>query len=242
VSALVHPTVVRLSRRSLFGRRRGVLLFLLPLALIGFAGLIRLLVGAGEAHSEVVLFGLGLAVVVPLVALVAGTGVLGPEVDDGSIIYLLAKPVSRHSIVVSKALVAMGSVALFAGLGMLVAGVALQAPDLEVAIGYAAGALTGGVAYTALFVLLSVLTRHAVVVGLVYVLIWEGLLGGLLDGVRWLSIRQWSAAVTAEVSGEVSVRPDLGLVYALVATAVVTVASLVLAGERLRSFRLTGEE
>jgi hypothetical protein len=57
-----------------------------------------------------------------------------------------------------------------------------------------------------------------------------------------LSIRQWSAAVTAEVSGEVSVRPDLGLVYALVATAVVTVASLVLAGERLRSFRLTGEE
>ncbi|MDQ3503863.1 MAG: ABC transporter permease, partial [Actinomycetota bacterium] len=102
--------------------------------------------------------------------------------------------------------------------------------------------LTGGVAYTALFVLLSVLTRHAVVVGLVYVLIWEGLLGGLLDGVRWLSIRQWSAAVTAEVSGEVSVRPDLGLVYALVATAVVTVASLVLAGERLRSFRLTGDE
>ncbi|HEV8056342.1 MAG TPA: ABC transporter permease subunit, partial [Nocardioidaceae bacterium] len=182
MSALVHPTVVRLSRRSLFGRRRGVLLFLLPLALIGFAGLIRLLVGAGEAHSEVVLFGLGLAVVVPLVALVAGTGVLGPEVDDGSIIYLLAKPVSRHSIVVSKALVAMGSVALFAGLGMLVAGVALQAPDLEVAIGYAVGALTGGVAYTALFVLLSVLTRHAVVVGLVYVLIWEGLLGGLLDG------------------------------------------------------------
>ena len=53
-------------------------------------------------------------------------------------------------------------------------------------VGFAVGSLVGGTAYCVLFALLSVLTRHAVVIGLVYLLIWEGLLGGLLDGVRWL--------------------------------------------------------
>jgi hypothetical protein len=55
--------------------------------------------------------------------------------------------------------------------------------------------------YSALFALASVVTRHAVVVGLMYVLIWEGLLGGLLDGIRWLSVTAWSAAITDEITG-----------------------------------------
>ena len=41
----IHPTIVRLGVRSVFGRRRGILLFLLPLVLIGLAVLLRVLVG-----------------------------------------------------------------------------------------------------------------------------------------------------------------------------------------------------
>ena len=55
--------------------------------------------------------------------------------------------------------------------------------------------------------------RHAVVVGLVYLLVWEGLLGGLLDGVRWLSITRWSAEVADRVAGLTLVA--LPLTYAL---------------------------
>ena len=38
----------------------------------------------------------------PLLGLIAGTGAIGPEIDEGSIVYLLAKPLNRYSIVVTK--------------------------------------------------------------------------------------------------------------------------------------------
>ncbi len=242
MSSSLHRTVLRLTWRSLVGRRRGLLLLLLPVTLVGLAALIRALAGDGGDASEAVLDALGLSLLVPLVALVAGTGVLSPEVDDGSILYLLAKPVPRRTIVVSKVAVAVACVAVVTVVSVLAAALVVSPTEPRTALGYAAGALAGAVAYTALFVLLSVLTRHAVVVGLVYVLIWEGLLGGLLDGIRWLSITRWSSAVAAELSGDAGLSTDLGVGYAAVALAVVTVLALWLAGERLRSFRLTGEE
>ena len=85
------------------------------------------------------------------------------------------------------------------------------------------------------------LTRHAVVIGLIYLLVWESLLGGLLDGVRWLSVSRWSAAI-AEPIADASLVEGLGVGYAVVATAVVIVLGGWLTGRRLRAFNLTGDE
>jgi ABC-2 type transport system permease protein len=176
------------------------------------------------------------------VSLLATTGVLAPEIDDGSISYLLAKPISRHTIVISKLVVAATCVLLFAALPMLVAGLVLMVDEPPLAVGFALGSLVGGLAYCALFALLSVLTRHAVVVGLIYLLIWEGLLGGLLDGVRWLSITRWAGAITQEVPDDITLVEGLGPGYAVAATAVVIVLGTWLTGQRLRAFNLTGDE
>jgi ABC-2 type transport system permease protein len=242
VTARVSGTIVRLGVRSVFGRRRGVLLFLLPLVLVGLAALVRALVGEDPSAAQDTLYGLGLAVIVPLVALLATTGVLAPEIDDGSISYLLAKPISRHTIVVSKLVVAAICVLLFAAVPMLAAGLVLMLDEPMLGLGFALGSLVGGLAYCALFALLSVLTRHAVVVGLIYLLIWEGLLGGLLDGVRWLSITRWAGAIIQEVAGDVTLVEGLGPGYAVGATAVVIVLGTWLTGQRLRAFNLTGDE
>ena len=236
------PTIVRIGVRSVFGRRRGILLFLLPLVLIGLGVLIRALVGEDLQSTQDTLYGLGLAVVVPLVALLATTGVLAPEIDDGSISYLLAKPISRHTIVVSKLVVAGTCVLVFGAVPMGIAGLIMLADQPEVALAFAVGSLAGGLAYCALFSLLSVMTRHAVVIGLLYLLLWEGLLGGLLDGVRWLSITRWAAASTEQVASQVSLVDDLGFTYAVVATCVVIVAGTWLTGRRLQAFNLTGDE
>ena len=40
----------------------------------------------------------GFSVLIPLTALIIGTSVLGAEIDDGSIIHLLATPVRRSSV------------------------------------------------------------------------------------------------------------------------------------------------
>jgi ABC-2 type transport system permease protein len=242
MTVTLSPTVVRLGTRSVFGHKRGILLFLLPVLLIGLAGLIRGLAGQDPRIAVDVLTNLGLTVVVPLVALLATTGLLAPEIDDGSISYLLAKPISRHTIVLSKLLVAFGCVVAFAVVPMYVAALILYSDEPGLALAFAAGSLTGGAAYCALFAFLSVLTRHAVVIGLIYLLVWEGLLGGLLDGVRWLSVTRWARAITEEVSPGFDVVENLGATYAVIATLVVLLLGTYLTGRRLRAFNLTGDE
>ena len=241
MNAVLSPTIVRIGIRSVFGRRRGILLILLPLVLVGLSILVRMLVGEDPVAASDTLYGLGLAVIMPLVALLATSGVLAPEIDDGSISYLLAKPIPRHLIVVSKLVVAATCVLVFAALPMLVAGLVLLGSSPELGVGFALGSLTGGLAYCALFALLSVMSRFAVVLGLVYLLIWEGILGGLLDGVRWLSVTRWSAAIVEEVA-DVSLVEGLGTPYAVVATLVAIVLGTWFSARRLRAFNLTGDE
>lgn len=234
---------MQLSARAVLGRRRGVLLIILPLVLIALAVLVRLLAGEGTGPAETVLGGLGVGVVLPLAALIATSSVISPEIDDGSIVYLLAKPISRHTVVISKVVVAFGCVIAFAVVPMLISGLVLASSHPQLAAAYALGALAAGAAYTALFAWMSTLTRHSVVLGLVYVLLWEGLVGGLLAGVRWVSITRWAAAVVEAASGgEYTATPHLGLPYAMVATVVVIIGLTFLAGRRLQSFNLTGDE
>jgi ABC-2 type transport system permease protein len=238
---VISRTIVRLGVRSIFGHWRGVLLFVLPLVLLALSILVRVLVGEDETGAEHTLYGLGMVVVVPLVALLATSGLLAPEIDDGSISYLLAKPISRYTIVVSKLVVATTCVVLFGAGPMLVAGLVLRTDEPAIAVGFAIGSLVAGVAYCAVFALLSVLTKHAVVIGLIYLLIWEGLLGGLLDGVRWLSITRWSGEIVGEFA-DVSLVENLPASYAVIASAVAIGAGTWLAGRRLRAFNLTGDE
>ena len=238
----VVRTVAGLGVRSVFGRRRGVLLYLLPVVLVGLSVLVRALVGPGTDATTAPLNGLGLVVVVPLVALIATSGLLAPEIDDGSISYLLAKPVSRHVVVLAKLLVAVGCVAVFGALPMLVSGLVLAPEDPDVAVAYAVASLLGGATYCSLFALLSIRTRHAVVIGLVYLLVWEGLLGGLMDGVRWVSVTRWATRVAEAMSSAVQVHVELSTTYAVIASLVVLVGGAWLAGWWLRAFNLTGDE
>ena len=69
----------------------------------------------------------GFSVLLPLTALIIGTGVLGAEIDDGSVVHLLATPVRRADVIVTKFAVAVGLTALFAAVPELIAG--LLAPN-----------------------------------------------------------------------------------------------------------------
>ena len=99
-----------------------------------------------------------------------------------------------------------------------------------------------GTVYTALFLALAALTRHAVVVGLLFVLVWEGVLGSIFAGVRWLSVGAWGRAVAGEISPPVEDAATIGVAYAVVAAVLVTAGSVWFTGDRLRSFTLRGDE
>ncbi len=249
----MNATVATLTSRSLLGRRRTLVLLLLPAALLALCTLARVLAGLdADIQRELegplapgLLTAFGIAILMPLLGLIAGTGSIGPEIDEGSIVYLLAKPLNRHSIVVTKLLVAIGVVVAFGVLPVGIAGVVLTGEVGTVTIAYTGGALAAGVAYAAVFLLLAVVTRNAVVIGLIYALIWESLVGGLVPGAQALSIQQWALAVVREVLGESADRLEataaVGFGTGLVLLVVVTVAATVYAGRRLQTLRLNDD-
>ncbi|MCP9958168.1 MULTISPECIES: ABC transporter permease [Streptomyces] len=240
---MYHPTVARLTYRGLLGRRRAAVLFTLPVLLIVISAAVRFFQGADDQIAADLLGGFALAVMVPLIAVIAGTGAIGPEIDDGSVVYLLAKPVKRSTIVFTKLVVAVAVTMVFSAVPTLVAGLVLNGNGQQVAVAYTVAALVSSIAYSALFLLLGTVSRHAVVLGLVYTLVWENLFGTLVSGVRTLSVQQWALAVADEVTrGEGLVSSEVTLPVAAALLAAVTVAATWFAGRKLRTLTLAGEE
>ncbi|MGC5309359.1 ABC transporter permease subunit [Micromonospora zamorensis] len=232
-------TITWITARGLFGRRRFLLLLPLPLVLLGLAVLCRSLgVDPGE-WGPPVLVGLGLAVVLPVVALIIGTGVLGAEIDDGTVVHILTKPLPRWQIVLPKLAVAAGITAVTVAVPLYVAGV--LAASVRLGLALAVAAALGALAYSAFFLALSLVTRRPVLLGLVYVLIWEGLLGNFVSGTKVLSIQQYVIALADRIAPTGLLETTVSVPVASVMTALVSVGFTVLAIDRLRSFSVAGE-
>ena len=233
---MINVTIAKLALQALLGRRRFYLLLAFPVLLIALVAVVTALTDGDAAFD--LLPGLGYALVLPLVAILAASSVLGPEVDDGSIVYLLSKPVNRYGVAISKWLVALGATLTAGSLSILVA--SLVTGDSTRAVALFVAAAVAGTAYSALFLAISAVTRHAVIASLIFVLIWESLLGNLFTGVAWLSIGQWGVRVGHAVSDAL---PDpANMPYAVIASLLVTVVGVWFAGDRLRSFSLRGDE
>jgi ABC-2 type transport system permease protein len=235
----MNLTIAQLTLRSLLGRRRVWLLAPLPALLITLTALARWRQPDVDQWLNGIVHGLGFAVVVPIMALIIGASVLGSEIDDGTLVHLLAKPLSRTSILLAKLVVAAGVTALVTGAAMFVTGA--LAHGARFGLGLAVGAAAASVAYCALFVALSVVSRWPVLIGLVYILLWEGLLTGLLSGTRVLAIQQYGITVAEKVAGSTELHATVSLPVALVMAAVIVVGGTILAIDRLRSFTLAGE-
>jgi ABC-2 type transport system permease protein len=239
---MYNPTVARLTYRAVLGRRRAAILFVLPGLLLLIAAAVRGFNGADDQVAADVLGGFAIATMVPLIGVIAGTGSIGPEIDDGSIVYLLAKPVKRPTIIFTKLVVAIAVTMAFSAVPTFIAGFILNGNGQQVAIAYTVAALVASIAYSALFLLLGTVSRHAVVIGLVYALVWETLFGSLVPGARTLSVQQWSLALAEKIGGEGLIGSDVGLPAAVALLAGVTVAATWYAGQKLRVLKLAGEE
>ena len=242
----MNGVIAWITLRQLLSRRRTLLLLLLGGVLVLAALVFRL---AGEEARALrftsgLLGNLGVRTLMPLVALLFGTGAIGAEIDDGTAVFLLAKPINRATVVLTKLAVAAGCSAVLTCGPMLLAGlIAAGGLGDGLVIGLVAGAAIGSVLYCAVFVALSLVTRRALVFGLGYVLIWEGLLAGLFVGTRTFSIRQQTLAFADAIGGIQKGLLDapLDLTTATVVAGVVLVGATLLAIRRLGTFEISGE-
>ncbi len=238
----MNATIARLSAQSLLGQRRGILLAVLP-ALLLVLSVVTVALTEGSMAVEPITMVFGFGLVLPLIALLVTNGVLGPEIEDGSIIYLLSKPISRYVVTTSKFAVAAAlSVGVGAG-SLLVSALVLDisSPGQAVAIGV--GGTVAALGYCGLFMAMATLTRHGTIAGLIYVLGFEGLLASWLGGLQYISVGSFGRRVVAMMDDDIAlVNRDISGVYVVIALLVVTLGGVVLAGYRLRSFELRGEE
>ena len=264
MSSVFNPTVAWITLRATLSRKRA-LLFLLPaVILIVVTLLLKLSRPPSRPRPSDVLGTFGFTVLLPLTALIIGTSVLGAEIDDGSIVHLLATPVRRLSVIVTKYCVATVLTMLFAAVPELIAALISGGGDLpnkviqhpgsppmiiagtpidssKFAIGLFVGALAGAVIYNALFVMVSVATTRAIAVGLLYVLIWETLLSNFVSGARLLSISHYSLGIANGFANDPGLNASLTVTTSVIMGAIVTVAALVLAVNLLSRFTLKGD-
>jgi ABC-2 type transport system permease protein len=231
--------LIEVTLRGLLGRRRTILLVLLA----GLPVLIALLikVSGGRPDADRIIDTLVVRTVMPLVALIVGTAAIGSEIDDGTAVYLVIKPIPRWRITLSKILVAAGLTAILVVPAVLLATaiVGSRNDTTTTLVGFGVACLIGGSAYAAAFVALSLFTTRALLLGLAYVLIWEGVLSGILEGTKFLSIRQATLGVAAALGVDTPGEPLAPTVSVLVLV-VVLVGSFLLASWRLARFEIRG--
>jgi ABC-2 type transport system permease protein len=245
----VNLVIARITLRQLLSRRRTLLLVLLGAILLVVAVVRRLAGDTSTGSSDTrftadLLPTLGVAVLMPLVALIFGTGAMGAELEEGTAVYILAKPISRLSVAFTKLSVAIGCSVLLTSVPILLAGLISGGPDgTALAIGFAIAALVGSAVYCAIFMALSLVTNRAFVFGLAYVLVWETFLAGLFAGTRTLSVREQTLAFAHAIANPPAdvFKANLPLGTATVVAAVIAVLALALTARRMARIEIAGE-
>jgi ABC-2 type transport system permease protein len=239
----VFVVIAGVTLRSLLGRRRTLLMLLLA----GMPILLGLLVRANNADVEelgATLDGFVVRIVLPLIALVFGTAALGSELDDGTAVHMLTKPIDRWTIVVAKILVAGTLTAAMVVPSTVVGGLLLggSAPGtVGVTFAFALATLIGSYIYVAIFLVLSVATSRGLIIGLAYALIWEGVLGGLLPGTQIFSVREYLGGIAGTLDARAVSESAVGAT-GFIYVAVAFVLALVLGSMRLARYEVRGTD
>lgn len=199
MAALYRLTV----RQHLHGRRWMVmtLLFLLP---AGLAVLIR--ATAPDAPSIgiefIIAFFLIPQALLPLIALVYASGIIQDEQEDQTLTYLLVRPISRWAIYVVKLLATLTTTVVLTAIFTVLtyatiylgsgSGFGDVARRCLTAIGIHGLAV---VTYCCLFGLIGLYTRWALVAGILYTAVVEGLLANLPFGLRFVTVIYYARVI-----------------------------------------------
>ena len=187
-------------RQHLHGRRWMVMaaIFLLP---AGLSVLIR--ATAPEVPAIGIEFMTAFMLIpqalLPLVALVYASGIIQDEQEDQTLTYLLVRPISRWTLYLVKLLATLATTIVLTALFTILTyafvyiGKDVSAGDVTRRCFTAVGihGLSVG-AYCCLFGLMGLYTRRALVAGIVYSTVIEGLLANLPFGLRFVTVIYYS--------------------------------------------------
>ncbi len=154
-----------------------------------------------EFFAQPMFRGLFVATLLPIAVLILATGALGNEIEDQTLPYLTLKPIRRVWIVIEKLLATIVTATPLILGGLVIAYVICfrsasgESEHLRYLLAALVSAFAGIVAYSAVFLLVSLLVTRALIAGITYALVWESVLGRYLPGLKIVSIRHYTESI-----------------------------------------------
>jgi ABC-2 type transport system permease protein len=195
--------IYQLTLRALLLQRRTIVLGLLAAAPVLMAFVYAV---AARADADHVMFyshlvqQLFVPTVAAVVALVIGVSAIGDERDDGTILYLVATPQSRLGLVATKIAAAWTATLMLLVPSLVVSALLILEGDTDLSslAWPVAGVALATLAYCSVAAWLSLRTRRPIVIGVLYVLLWEGSIATFAASASKLSIAAYGRALVAE--------------------------------------------
>lgn len=237
-------TVAAIVFRRVLRAKRTWALALLPVlgVVVGYMALTN----ATDEKAAYATYTVGLLfpLIIALVSWVVAASAVTDEREELTILYLAQTPVSRLRMAAETWLATWAASLLLMSVPVVMGVLLARNADLGASSSLdllVASVLSGG-AYCGLGVLAGFYTKRAAIWGLVYVLLWEGIMSGFAAGARNLSISQHARAIAARgvdpwTRHEIG-PPSTSAGVALVVLVAIVAVSLLLAGRRFARMNL----
>lgn len=156
----------------------------------------------------------GLSLLVPVAVLVFASSMFGDLTDDGTLVYLWLRPISRVKLVAAAACTSF-VVTWPLVVPPLVAAAALTRGGTDLVLGTLVSATVMVAAYVGVFLALGVRVRRPLVWGLLYIFIWEGFVARGSANAAKAAVRAYGTSILHHETGTTLVLGDIALGWAV---------------------------
>ena len=176
---------------------------------------------------------MGLSILVPIVALIFASASLGDTREDGTLVYLWLRPISRVSVSTG-AWAASVTIALpLTAIPMTVSAILLDAGN-SVVTATIITTILAVVAYSGLFLTLGLIVKNPVLWGLAYIFIWEAIVASFAKPAAALAVSGYSRAIiTGRTNVEFDYLFDPSQNVSILMLIIITIAGIVFSSARL---------
>jgi len=230
-------SIFLLTLRQLSGRwRLGIMTVLAALPVLFTALVVRSDSAPWVTEFEAIVLSTMIAgSIAPLIVVAIASAAFANEVEDRTLANLTLAPIPRWQIMLPKLGASVTTAGPFIAISAFLTSYLAFNHDMTAVLAVTVSALAGLLMYSAVFVWLGLVTRQAIGVGLLYIVLWEGFFSRFVSGIRFLSIRYYSLALMHGLDPRRFVDdPHVGLGVAVAVSVGVCVLFGVLSTRRLR--------
>lgn len=230
-------TIYRVTIRQLAGFRRLLVMAVLAAmpVLITWAMVSHKHAPSVAQFEEAVLGAMLGGAIAPLVVLAIAGAAFSNEIEDRTLANLVLTPIPRWKIVLPKLFATLTIAAPFMAASAFVTAYVAFLGDMHAIAAVTTAVFVGVALYSSAFLWLGLVSKQAIGIGLLYVVLWEGFLTTWVSGVRLLSIRQYSINLMHGLDARrFALTTDMGMTSTLVVSALVFFGFLMLSIRKLR--------